>query len=193
MVEALHAWKSLSRTIVPRNVFQAEFLDGIVKVLPAKVFRISRDSVVDLPIPFFVVVCRPREWQTNRPHVELDHTTGQQQSENKQLQPSESGPPAVGLRCIRLRLNCDHLSFVSHSLGGGSTKLVKSSPAALHLFQIRSATVVERRAIRSCCPLASGQILVGIGSTLNSGFRSSNFAKNDSRSDFSKKAKVPIQ
>ncbi|WP_461509384.1 hypothetical protein [Rhodopirellula baltica] len=42
-------------------------------------------------------------------------------------------------------------------------------------------------------PLAYRQTSVGLDSTSNFGFRSSNIRKNDSRLDFSKKARVPIQ
>src|SRR5437763_592794 len=116
MVDALHAWKALNRTIVPRNVFQAKFLDDVVKVLAAKVFWIGCNSVADLPIPSSVVVCRRIEWKSSRPHYKPDATGGQQQDENKQLQPGESEPPALGLWCVGLRMNRDHRSFVSHSL-----------------------------------------------------------------------------
>ncbi len=79
---------------------------------------VGRNSGADLRVPFLVVVCRPRGWKTKIPHGEPDPTGGEQQDENKQLRPGELEPPALGLRCIGLRLNRDHMSFVSHSLGG---------------------------------------------------------------------------
>jgi hypothetical protein len=85
MVDALHAWKALNRTIVPRNVFQAECLVCLVKVLAAKVFWIGHNSVGDLRVRFFVEVCRSRKWKSNGPHGEPDPTVGQQQGENNFL------------------------------------------------------------------------------------------------------------
>src|SRR5262249_4149561 len=82
---------------------------------------------------------RPSGWKTKktRPHLDTDNPTGgQQQGENKQLRPGESEPPALGLRCIGLRLNRDHRSFVRHSLSrAGSSRLPSRLSAARDLIE----------------------------------------------------------